>query len=272
MSMNPYEPSGYERRPRARANRTAREAQRAAEGEPRQRSRRTAANPFLIVMWFLALLSLAGGYFTYVRAAERQEEARLLREKREQEEAEYIAMVERHQPQYGEYILRYAAEYEVNPAFVAAVIYRESHFDPRAVSAKGAMGLMQFMPSTLEWVPRNCGISDGASAVFDPESAIKMGCYLLRYICREMGTDDPVVVACAYHAGWGNVKTWLEKLGRTGGQYPNGAMLSLEEIPMDDTRTYAERVMDSYAVYLQHYYPDGGAADGTAASLELRYL
>ena len=35
-------------------------------------------------------------------------------------------------------------------------------------------------------------------------------------------------------------------------------MLKLDEIPMEDTRTYARRVMESYAIYLQYYYPSKG--------------
>ena len=111
------------------------------------------------------------------------------------------------------------------------------------------MGLMQFMPNTFEWVAPNCGISkNDVRAVYEPENAIKMGCYLLRYICRKLESDDPVLVACAYHAGWGTVPSWIENYST------DGKTLTVSQIPKSDTRTYAGRVLNSYAIYLQHYY------------------
>jgi soluble lytic murein transglycosylase len=58
---------------------------------------------------------------------------------------------------YREQINAYSAEYQVDPLLVAAVIYTESGFRPAAVSARGARGLMQVMPSTAEWVAGRLG-------------------------------------------------------------------------------------------------------------------
>ncbi|MBR4539638.1 MAG: lytic transglycosylase domain-containing protein [Clostridia bacterium] len=172
-----------------------------------------------------------------------------LRQERQAEQERYEQTVKNHQPRYRDLIEQYAAEYDLNPAFVSAIIMQESGYDPRAVSGKGAMGLMQFMPDTFDWVAPNCGVSkNDVSAVYDPENAIKMGCYLLRYICRKIGSDDPVLVACAYHAGWGTVPSWIENYST------DGKTLTVAQIPKSDTRTYAGRVLNSYAIYLQHYY------------------
>ena len=57
-----------------------------------------------------------------------------------------------------------------------------------------------------------------------------------------------MLVACAYHAGWGNVPTWIENYST------DGKTLAVSQIPKSDTRTYAGRVLNSYAIYLQHYY------------------
>ena len=59
-----------------------------------------------------------------------------------------------------------------------------------------------------------------------------------------------MLVACAYHAGHGNVDTWLTRYSR------DGRTLSLDEIPMENTRSYARKVVDSYAIYLENYYQD----------------
>ena len=168
-----------------------------------------------------------------------------LRQERRAAQEKYEKTVQSHQPRYRALIEKYAAEYDLNPAYVSAIIMQESGYDPKAVSNKGAMGLMQFMPNTFEWVAPNCGISkNDVRAVYEPENAIKMGCYLLRYI----GSDDPVLVACAYHAGWGTVPSWIKDYST------DGKTLKVSQIPKSDTRTYAGRVLNSYAIYLQHYY------------------
>lgn len=172
---------------------------------------------------------------------------RALNQKREEERLAYERQVANHQMRYRDYIEYYAALYQVDPAYVAAIIKRESDYDPRAVSRVGAMGLMQFMPSTFDWVAPNCGIKkSNLDALYDPESAIKMGCYLLNYIAKKFD-GDPVLVACAYHAGWGNVNGWVEKYST------DGKTLTIDQIPMSDTRDYAGKVLKSYAIYQQHY-------------------
>ena len=211
------------------------------------------------VLALLAIGALAGALVMGAGALEKREEAEEMVSARLKIEAERSAMVQRHSPRYGDLIRRYAAEYDLEPAFVAAVIYRESHFDPNAVSSKNARGLMQLMPDTIEWVAPKCGIdAEDPTAVFVPENAIKMGCYLIRYIIGQISSDDPILVACAYHAGWGNVTSWLKKYS------PDGKSLKISDIPMSDTREYAERVVESYAIYLQNYYPSGGTVSGAA--------
>ena len=53
-----------------------------------------------------------------------------------------------------------AARYGVDPLLVAAVIRVESKYKPDAVSAKGALGLMQIMPSTADWIATQVGIDN----------------------------------------------------------------------------------------------------------------
>ena len=172
-----------------------------------------------------------------------------LEKERRAAEEKYAQEVRSHQVRYRDLIEYYAAVYQLDPAYVAAIIKRESDYDPRAVSRVGAKGLMQFMPDTFDWVAPNCGISKkNQDAVYEPENAIKMGCYLLNYICRKMGTDDPILVACAYHAGWGNVQGWVQKYST------DGKTLTLSQIPKEDTRYYAGKVLNAYAIYQQHYY------------------
>ena len=217
----------------------------------RRSSRRTARRKkgFAPWQWFVVALLACGLLFACVQLKNANDRLLSLRQERQAEKERYEQTVRNHQVRYRDLIEKYAADYELDPAYVSAIIMQESGYDPRAVSSKGAMGLMQFMPSTFEWVAPNCGISkNDLSAVYDPENAIKMGCYLLRYICRKIGSDDPVLVACAYHAGWGTVPAWIQNYST------DGKTLTVAQIPKSDTRTYAGRVLTSYAIYLQHYY------------------
>lgn len=89
-------------------------------------------------------------------------------------------------------VKRYASRYHIQPEVIAAFIDVESGWNPRAVSPKGAMGLMQLMPATARRF--------GASDPFDPEQNIAAG---TRYITTLMWEfrGDLRLVAAAYNAG-----------------------------------------------------------------------
>lgn len=222
---------------------------------PVQRNRRAGnrrgrkPSPLLNLWQGLILLALAAGVAIAAWSLNRANGSlAALEEAREQARIQYENEVARHQVKYRELIEYYAAVYQLDPAYVAAIIKRESDYDPRAVSSKNAKGLMQFMPDTFEWVAPKFGIGkDDTDAVYEPENAIKMGCWLLNYISQKFD-GDPILVACAYHAGWGNVNSWLEKYST------DGRTLTLSQIPTDDTRYYAGKVLNAYAIYQQHYY------------------
>lgn len=172
----------------------------------------------------------------------------LLNERAARERA-YQQNVASHKTHYRDLIEYYAAVNNIDPAFVAAIIKRESDYDPNAVSRLGARGLMQIMPENLDWLAGKVDLYDYTEDIlFDAESNIKMGCWYLGYLSR-LFNGDPITVACAYHAGQGNVRDhWLPKYSA------NGVSLTLDEIPMDDTKYYARKVLEAYAIYQQHHY------------------
>jgi soluble lytic murein transglycosylase-like protein len=90
------------------------------------------------------------------------------------------------------YIKHVAARYGVPADLVAAVINAESDNNPRAVSRRGARGLMQLMPKTA----RTLGVADP----FDPRANIDAGVRHLRALMDRFGNDLPLVLA-AYNAG-----------------------------------------------------------------------
>lgn len=246
-TIRPYPPA----QPPAPAQTRNRRSDRGRVSSSPSGRRKKRPGPWELTLWQGAVIFLlvCAVFYAGVQLGKAGASMRALTAQRQAEQERYEQSVRNHQVKYRDLIEKYAAEYGLNPAYVSAIIMQESGYDPRAVSNKGAMGLMQFMPNTFDWVAPNCGISkSNVNAVYEPENAIKMGCYLLRYICRQLKSDDPVLVACAYHAGWGTVPSWLENYSS------DGVTLEVSQIPKSDTRTYAGRVLNSYAIYLQHYY------------------
>jgi soluble lytic murein transglycosylase-like protein len=93
-------------------------------------------------------------------------------------------------------INRIALEEGVEDALVHSVIRAESNYNARAVSPKGALGLMQLIPSTA----RRFGVSDP----FDPKDNIQGGVRYLRFLLEYYNNDYAKAVA-AYNAGEGAV-------------------------------------------------------------------
>jgi soluble lytic murein transglycosylase-like protein len=92
-------------------------------------------------------------------------------------------------------------KYNIEPAIIKAVISAESNWDPRAVSGKGAIGLMQLMPTTAEDMQ--------VVNPFDPEENIEGGTKYLRHLLNRFNGDMDLALA-AYNAGPARVE-------RTGG-------------------------------------------------------
>ncbi len=92
-----------------------------------------------------------------------------------------------------------AARAGLDPALVSAVIQAESGHDPAAVSAKGAVGLMQVLPETAALL--------GFAQVADPATNLEAGCRYLALLLDRFGGDAELALA-AYNAGPGAVRRW----------------------------------------------------------------
>jgi soluble lytic murein transglycosylase-like protein len=112
-----------------------------------------------------------------------------------------------------------AGRHRVDKALIKAVIKAESNFDHRAVSPKGAQGLMQLMPQTAS----NLQVINS----FEPEANIEGGVRYLRYLIDVYGGDLHLALA-AYNAG--------EKAVASHRGIP----------PYSETRNYVRRVLDLY--------------------------
>jgi soluble lytic murein transglycosylase len=146
-----------------------------------------------------------------------------------------------------EHIVRgHAEQYELDPALLAAVIYRESEFDADARSSSGAIGLMQLLPETAEGIAQLTGgnrfvVDD----LYDPEINVRYGSFYLRRLLRKY--DDERLALAAYNAGQANVDEWIAE-GR-------------EEIPFPETREFVENVLDARELYARAYADELGLND-----------
>jgi soluble lytic murein transglycosylase len=133
-----------------------------------------------------------------------------------------------------EHVIRgHARNYDLDPALLAAVIYRESKFDADARSSSGAVGLMQLLPDTAKGIAEHTGgkrfvVSD----LLDPEINVRYGSFYLRRLLRKY-VDERLALA-AYNAGQRNVDAWLASDG---------------EIAFPETREYVDSVMELRDVY-----------------------
>jgi Transglycosylase SLT domain len=97
-----------------------------------------------------------------------------------------------------------ATENGLDPHFLVRLLWKESMFDPNAVSPKGAQGLAQFMPGTAE----RRGLADP----FDPLAAVAASASYLSDLKKEFGNMG--LAAAAYNAGEERVRRW--KAGQSG--------------------------------------------------------
>jgi len=144
-------------------------------------------------------------------------------------------------------IVKYSQRYNVDPFLVVAVIKAESNFNGKAVSPRGAYGLMQIMPDTALWIAENMKLNDyKVENLYDNEINIAMGCWYINNLNTEFNGDIDLVLA-AYNGGRGNVQKWLkDKEYSTDGK-------KLNNIPFGETDKYVKKVKTNYNIYLKLY-------------------
>lgn len=150
---------------------------------------------------------------------------------------------------YTDIIKKYAAEYDVDPYLVAAIIKTESNWNSDAKSARGAIGLMQIMPETGSWIAGKLKIAYSDSMLEDPDTNVMMGCWYLNFLVARFETDSAIA---AYNAGHGAVADWLDDE-----QYSSDGK-TLKVIPYAETEAYVEKVLKAYDKYQQLH---GGELD-----------
>ena len=206
-----------------------------------------------LVVLFFACLSMV--------AAQSLMSAYLVRQAQARADA-HQALLDAHPLSYRPYIEQYAAQYNLQPAYVSSIILNESSYRTNAESNVGARGLMQLMPDTAEWIAHKLDVSNyDFSQLWEAETNIRFGCWYLNYLA-DLFDGDPVAVTAAYHAGQGQVSRWLSD--RTIS--PDGATIQVANLIDGPTKVYAGRVTKDYAIYDALYYHSFNTAPDASAS------
>ncbi|MEB3251926.1 MAG: transglycosylase SLT domain-containing protein [Cyanobacteriota bacterium] len=151
---------------------------------------------------------------------------------------------------YADLIQTWAAQRQLNPLLVVALIRQESRFSPKIRSAVGATGLMQVMPDTARWIKQSAGLD--RYDLTDPQDSIQLGTWYLDHTHAEYNNHSLFAVA-SYNAGPGNVAKWIQR-----GGYSDADDFA-EKIPFPETKGYIRSVFGGYWNYLRLYDPTIGA-------------
>ena len=152
--------------------------------------------------------------------------------------------------EYKPFVEKYSEEYGVPKELIYAVIKTESGFDSSAVSNKGAVGLMQIMPATFEWLTNDILHEHlGKGMLYDPETNIKYGTYYLSRLYGRFGDWDTALAA--YNGGEGNVSEWLSDPRYSD----DGKKLNIDKIPSEfkETENYVKKVNKAQKKYNELY-------------------
>ncbi|MGF1540138.1 MAG: transglycosylase SLT domain-containing protein [Pleurocapsa sp.] len=147
---------------------------------------------------------------------------------------------------YREDLLKYAAQQGINPLLVISVMRKESTFAPEINSRVGAVGLMQIVPATADWVAQQINLPN--HVLTEPEDNIKIGTWYLAHNHHRYDNDSLLAIA-SYNAGTSNVNQWLNQYNiKDSDRF-------VVQIPFPETQDYVEGVFGNYWNYLRLYNP-----------------
>lgn len=158
--------------------------------------------------------------------------------------AGYFSLMKRMYPlKYKEEIMKYSSYYGIEECLIFSFVKVESDFDEKAVSNKGAIGLMQITPKTGEYIAKLNGARN--YDLTNPETNINFGCYYLGYLLDKFKNIETTI--CAYNAGEGNVSEWLKNP-----EYSDDGE-RLKSVPFSETREYIKKIKKTFEKYKKLY-------------------
>ncbi len=155
---------------------------------------------------------------------------------------------------YKDDVSKYAKKRKIDPYLIWSIMKAETQYKSDAISPVGAVGLMQFMPYTLEKLTKLIGNNTQVEELFEPYKSIQYGASYLKKLSLELDKQVPLMAA-AYNGGPHRVKSWIQRWGNV--DYD----VFVEHIPFAETRTYVKRVITFRSTYDKIYQKKMNIAD-----------
>lgn len=143
-------------------------------------------------------------------------------------------------------IRKWSNQRNLNPFLVLSLMRQESRFQPKIRSVAGAVGLMQVLPETADWVSKQAGLETYEIDGIDDN--INLGTWYLDYTHRNYN-DNSMLAIASYNAGPGNVDRWVQQTS------VKDVDVFVEDIPFPETKNYVKSVSENYWNYLRLYNP-----------------
>ena len=141
----------------------------------------------------------------------------------------------------------WSSQRQLNPLLVTALIRQESRFEPKIRSVAGAVGLMQVMPGTSEWIAEKIKLEQYNTEI--PKDNILLGTWFLNYTHQQYDNNSLFAIA-SYNAGPNAVSKWRDRF------QINDPDEFVEAIPYEETKGYVRQVFGNYWNYLRLYNPE----------------
>ena len=156
---------------------------------------------------------------------------------------------------YRDKIEENATRYQVDRFLAISVMKVESNFVEGATSKSGAVGLMQIMPETANWIATQLDENPPSiKQLHNCDTNIKYGIWYLSELEYEFFGNDVLALA-AYNAGRGNVRHWMD----SNGWHQNFS--DVDAIPFNETRNYVKKVLACREKYSELYGAENFAAN-----------
>ena len=146
---------------------------------------------------------------------------------------------------YWDLIQQYAAQHDLDPYLMVALVAQESTFVPEIRSFANAYGLMQLLPSTARQQARRLKLTYSTQLLTTPEANIRMGMSYFADKMKEFG--DAHLALASYNAGERAVRGWIaERPGVPRDEF-------IDDIPYPETQNYVKRILGTADDYRRLY-------------------
>ena len=132
-----------------------------------------------------------------------------------------------------------AKNFALDWLLIKAIVFVESSGGEKAISRKGARGMMQLMPETANQLAQELNIPLNAGSLLTPEINIRLGCYYIHQLLRKF-QGDLVAVLAGYNTGPFRVSQWLSE------HQESSTIDIIEAKAAAQTRIFVKRVLGYY--------------------------